>query len=69
MAKCIVTKRKSELNLTSQQSALFQNIILVGNQMSDLLRQLDKQALLPEPARKLPMKWGNLMVRLLDFLI
>jgi hypothetical protein len=69
MAKNSVSTFPSKLNLNKQQTELFQNIILLGNNMSNALKQLDKDYLLPVEFNKLPNKWGKLMTDLALLLI
>ena len=69
MVRNILSKPSSKLNLTEQQTELFQDIILVGNNMSDVLRALDKRGLLPKEFKRLPCEWSNLMMELALMLI
>lgn len=69
MPKSIVPKCTSKLNLTRRQTSLFQKIILVGNQMSEMLAELEFRAVQPKAAKKLSERWCRLMARLVKMLI
>jgi len=57
----------SNLNLSRRQTALFQEIILVGNQMSRIIN-LEHPLPVPKDRAKLGRKWCNLMIALANML-
>jgi hypothetical protein len=60
MARGSLANPSSNLNLSRRQTELFQQIILLGNQMSKVLNP--KHPLpMPEDRAKLRRKWSNLM--------
>lgn len=72
MAKNSLPVNSSKLNLTRRQAALFQKIILAGNQMAELLAQLEFRYIQPtkvKEANKLIKRWSNLMVQLAKMVI
>jgi hypothetical protein len=69
MAKLSVSKSTSKLNLTRRQTEIFQKVILVGNQMSEVLSTLEEKGLLPKASVKLVQKWQSLMMKLVNILI
>jgi len=64
-----LSKSTPKLNFSRRQAELFQQIILVGNKMSDALSALDQKLLLPKKTAKLVRKWQDLMVKLANMLI
>jgi hypothetical protein len=64
-----LSKTTSKLNLSRRQTELFQQIILVGNRMSDLLSALEDKISLPKNSGKLSRSWQDLMIRLAKMLI
>jgi hypothetical protein len=64
MVKSILSKPSPNLNLTEQQTKLFQDIILAGNNMADTLRILGKKYSLPNEFQDLADQWSNLMTEL-----
>jgi hypothetical protein len=72
MAKSSLPRNSSKLNLTRQQTLLFQKIILVGNQMAELLAQLEFRLIQPAKVReadKLVRRWSDLMTKLAKMII
>lgn len=72
MAKSSLPRNSSKLNLTRQQTSLFQKIILVGNQMAELLAQLEVRLIQPAKVReanKLVRRWSDLMTKLAKMII
>ncbi len=72
MAKGSLSKTTHKLNLTRRQTLLFQQIILAGNQMAELLAQLEFHFVQPmkvKKADKLIKHWSNLMIRLVNMLM
>ena len=63
MAKDSLYKNTSKLNLTHHQASLFQRAILIGNQMSEMLAELEFRTVQPKTAKKLSDRWCRLMVR------
>jgi hypothetical protein len=69
MAKLSLSKKSSKLNLSRRHAELFQEIILVGNNMSDLISSLENKISLPKSTIQLARKWQDLMVRLALLLV
>jgi hypothetical protein len=69
MAKPSLPKKSSKLNISRRHTELFQEIILVGNNMSDFIATLEDKISLPKSAIKLARKWQDLMVRLAKLLL
>ena len=72
MAKSSLSKTTQKLNLTRRQTLLFQQIILAGNQMAELLAQLEFNIIQParmKEAGKLAKQWSDLMVSLIKILL
>jgi len=67
MARGSLANSFSNLNLSRRQTALFQEIILVGNQMSRGMRHYHPLPVSEDRAR-LGRKWLHLMVSLADAL-
>lgn len=64
MANSSLSKSTSKLNLTREQSYLFRDIISAGNQMADMLAELEHRAVKPKIITRLVKRWSKLMVRL-----
>jgi len=72
MAKSSLPRNSSKLNLTKYQISLFQKMIYVGNQMVELLAELETGVIRPtmlKRAKKLIKKWSDLAVSLVNILI
>lgn len=69
MADNSLSKSRSKLNLTRRQISIFQKIILLGNQMAEMLADLEFRAIEPKVAIKLAGRWSKLMVQLVKILI
>ena len=68
MARSSLANSSSKLNLSHRQIALFQKIILAGNQMAEALSRHDDTVTLPKNGTKLTQRWSNLMVQLVKML-
>ena len=68
MAEHILSNPPSKLNLSHRQIALFQKILLEGNKMARELKTLDKELALPNRKKKPYLRWGQLMVELVEML-
>jgi hypothetical protein len=69
MAKLSLSKKSSKLNLTRRHAEIFQEMILIGNHMSDFIASLEKKISAPKSSIQLARKWKFLMVRLAKLLI
>lgn len=72
MARNSLPGNSSQLNLTRRQKVLFRKIIATGNQMAELLAQLEFRYIQPtklKEANRLINKWSDLMVQLAKMII